>query len=399
MGPLVPDVISDEFSLAIALLIGFGFGFILEQAGFSSTRKLVGLFYGYDFTVLKVFFTAGVTAMIGVLVLSHFGILDINLIYINPTFLYSALIGGAIMGAGFIIGGFCPGTSVCAAAVGKIDAMAFVFGSLIGVFAFGQLYPALESLYTAKNMGALRIDVFFGLSPKLFAFILTFVAIAAFYFTQKIEDKINNRVTAFSKPSLIRNFAFGILPFIVIGILAITPNRNEMIANRIANAREQKKCVFQEITTDKLAYELMHNYYKFNLIDVRSPNEYKKEHLPLAINIPLDSMFNREWKKIFKQKHKINVFYANNDTIVRMACLSAKFIGKSENYILKETADEFRALVLEPDSLPPVASKKQVLNHEFRRQAAAALINLDKTLGRLNKPVKKKVRKIKGGCS
>ena len=112
MGPLVPFIISEEFSLVLALLIGIAFGFILEQAGFSSTKKLVGLFYGYDFTVLRVFFTAGITAMAGVLLLGHYGLLDLEIIYVNPTFVKSALLGGGIMGAGFIIGGFCPGTSV-----------------------------------------------------------------------------------------------------------------------------------------------------------------------------------------------------------------------------------------------------------------------------------------------
>jgi hypothetical protein len=112
MGPLVPYIISEEFSLVIAFFIGIAFGFILEQAGFSSTKKLVGLFYGYDFTVLRVFFTAGITAMAGVLLMGHYGLLDLDVIYVNPTFLKSALLGGLIMGAGFIIGGFCPGTSV-----------------------------------------------------------------------------------------------------------------------------------------------------------------------------------------------------------------------------------------------------------------------------------------------
>ena len=110
MAPLVPSMISPEFDFVMAFLLGIGFGFVLEQAGFSSTRKLVGLFYGYDFTVLKVFFTAGVTAMTGVLLFGHFGILNLDAIYVNPTYLWSALVGGLIMGAGFIIGGFCPGT-------------------------------------------------------------------------------------------------------------------------------------------------------------------------------------------------------------------------------------------------------------------------------------------------
>lgn len=108
MGPLVPDFIGNELNFVVAILIGIAFGFILEQAGFSTSKKLVGLFYGYDFTVLRVFFTAGVTAMIGVVALGHFGLLDLSLIYVNPLFVWSAIVGGLIMGLGFVIGGSVP---------------------------------------------------------------------------------------------------------------------------------------------------------------------------------------------------------------------------------------------------------------------------------------------------
>ena len=191
MGPLVPHYIDSEFNLIIALIIGIGFGFVLEQAGFSSTKKLVGLFYGYDFTVLKVFFTAGITAMIGVLLFEHIGILDLSLIYINPTFLYSALVGGAIMGLGFIIGGFCPGTSMCAAAIGKIDAMAFIVGSFLGVFAFAQGFPLFEELYLAEARGPVLIFEQLGISKMAWAFTITAIAFIAFYVTGIIEDRVN----------------------------------------------------------------------------------------------------------------------------------------------------------------------------------------------------------------
>jgi uncharacterized membrane protein YedE/YeeE len=128
MGPFVPEVISDQLNLVVALVLGIGFGFALEQAGFSSSRRLAGVFYGYDFTVLRVFFTAAITAMSGVLLLGYFGFLDTEAIFVNPTWLFPAIVGGAIMGVGFVLGGYCPGTSVCAAAIGKIDAMFFVGG-------------------------------------------------------------------------------------------------------------------------------------------------------------------------------------------------------------------------------------------------------------------------------
>jgi len=107
MGPLIPqEIISTGWNFLIAFVIGIGFGAVLEQAGFTSSRKLAGVFYGYDTVVLKVFFTGAITAMLGLLYFSLFGWIDLNLIYVNPMFIGSAIVGGIIMGVGFIVGGF-----------------------------------------------------------------------------------------------------------------------------------------------------------------------------------------------------------------------------------------------------------------------------------------------------
>src|SRR3972149_8922404 len=108
-------------NLLTAVLIGTGFGFALEQAGFSSSRKLAGIFYGYDTTVLKVFFTAAIVALIGAQFLSYFGLIDLHRVFVNHYYVLPAIIGGIIMGAGFVMGGFCPGTGFSALAIGKID--------------------------------------------------------------------------------------------------------------------------------------------------------------------------------------------------------------------------------------------------------------------------------------
>ena len=49
--------------LAVAFVLGIGFGFALERAGFGSARKLTAVFYLYDMAVTKVMFTAVVTTM------------------------------------------------------------------------------------------------------------------------------------------------------------------------------------------------------------------------------------------------------------------------------------------------------------------------------------------------
>jgi len=399
MGPLVPYLISDEFNLIIALVIGFFFGFILEQAGFSTTKKLVGLFYGYDFTVLRVFFAAGVTAMIGVLLLGHYDLLDLSLIYVNPTFLRSAIVGGLIMGAGFIVGGFCPGTSVCAAAIGKIDAMIFVLGSVIGVFAFGESFPLIEKFYLADAMGPVRINDVLGISMPLFAFLLTAIALGAFFITWKIEQKVNKTTWELSRAWKSRYAVASVIPFVIIAVVAFLPGRQDIIRYQIAQAQRQKKCVFYEIAADKLADEIVHHYYQLHVIDVRSPEEFEKFHLPMAINIPFEEITHRKWENIFKQNVRTNVFYADNDTLVRMSCLKAKFVGHSKNLILTESVQEFRELFYNLKTPGPTASKQELNEYNFRSKAAADMQHLTDALKNIGKPVTREVKVATGGCS
>jgi uncharacterized protein len=190
MGPLsVNEIISENTNLFLAFIIGIGFGFVLEQSGFSSSRKLAGVFYGYDTVVLKVFFTAAITAMLGLLFFSLFGWIDINLVYINPTYLTSAIVGGIIMGAGFIIGGYCPGTSFCGASIGKLDGLVFIGGLFIGVLIFGLGYNIWDGMYLAKFMGSPKISETLGLSDGVFAFLLIIVALAMFRIAEWAEKK------------------------------------------------------------------------------------------------------------------------------------------------------------------------------------------------------------------
>jgi uncharacterized protein len=191
MGPLIPQgVIGAEWEFLIAFFIGIAFGFVLEQAGFSSSRKLAGVFYGYDFVVMRVFFTAAVTAMIGLLFFGWFGWIDLSQIFVLPTFLWSAIVGGVIMGLGFIIGGFCPGTSVCGAAIGKIDAMVFIGGIILGIFFFGETYSLFEKLNNGWAFGDVKVYDALGLPREVFALFLILMALGMFWMAGKIEKKV-----------------------------------------------------------------------------------------------------------------------------------------------------------------------------------------------------------------
>lgn len=198
MGPLIPlEIITGQWDFVIALLIGGAFGFILEASGFSSSRNIAGVFYGYNFVVLRVFFTAMIVAMVGYLYFSYLGWIDMNLVFVLPTYLNSMLLGGFIMGLGFVIGGFCPGTSYTAAAIGKIDGMVFAGGVLFGIFLFSEFFPFYEGFYTENDLGNITIGEMLGVSNEIVAFVFVLIAIVAFYVTWLIEKRVRKNMTEY----------------------------------------------------------------------------------------------------------------------------------------------------------------------------------------------------------
>ncbi len=164
--------------LALAVVLGLGFGFALERAGFGSARKLTAVFYLYDMAVVKVMFTAIVTAMVGLFVLSAIGVLDLKELYLEPTNYIAQIGGGLLFGAGFMIGGYCPGTSMAAIATGRKDGITFALGMLAGVLAYAQFTPQIDVWYAANATPDLTLPSVTGVGMGWYA--LAFVAFLLF---------------------------------------------------------------------------------------------------------------------------------------------------------------------------------------------------------------------------
>ncbi len=182
-----------DTSLVVAFLIGIGFGFFLERAGFGSARKLVSQFYLDDLRVFKVMFTAIVTAMLGVTYLSWTGVLDLSLVYLTPTYILPQIVGGLVLGFGFVIGGYCPGTSVVSVATGKWDGLAFVGGVAGGTLVFAEAYPLVKTFHNTTPLGQTTIPAYFNLPYGLVVFAVVLVAIAGFTGAGWVERWMANK--------------------------------------------------------------------------------------------------------------------------------------------------------------------------------------------------------------
>ncbi|HMN47820.1 MAG TPA: YeeE/YedE thiosulfate transporter family protein [Ignavibacteriaceae bacterium] len=184
---------SSDVSLIIAFIIGIGFGFMLERGGFGSAKILAAQFYFSNMRVLKVMFSAIVTAMIGIYFLSVIGFMDLSLIYVSNTYIIPQVLGGLILGVGFVIGGYCPGTSMVAFSTGKIDGFVYVLGLFAGIFVFGEMFPLFTNFYYSTDMGSVTIPSFLGLSYGLVVFLVILMAIGAFAAAEWSEKKFADR--------------------------------------------------------------------------------------------------------------------------------------------------------------------------------------------------------------
>jgi uncharacterized protein len=271
-------------------LIGFAFGFVLESSGFGNSKKLAAQFYFKDMTVLKVMFGAIITAMVLIFLMVGLGVLDYNQIWVNPTYLSSGIVGGLIMGIGFIVGGFCPGTSLVAMASGKIDGLFFVLGGLFGIFLFGETEKFFDNWWqTSGYLGRFTLMDWLKVPTGVIVLAIVVMAILAFFAAEQLE-KIFGKRDLTKEP---KKRAFGAIALIGLAALVIlvgTPT-TEQKWDKVAAVKEpalENRDV--QIDPAELYKTLYDNRLKLTVLDVRDEADYNLFHIRGAQNVPLSDL-------------------------------------------------------------------------------------------------------------
>lgn len=179
-------------SIAAAVSLGFGFGFFLEQAGFGNAKTLAGQWYGYNFAVLRVMFTAILVAMVGLFGLSALGVVDFAQVYVNDTFIWPQVIGGLVFGVGFAVGQYCPGTAIVSCATGKLDGIVFLGGFFAGLVAFFFAFPLFAGFYASSSRGRLLLPEALHLPTGIVVLAVVVIALGAFALTHYLDRRLGN---------------------------------------------------------------------------------------------------------------------------------------------------------------------------------------------------------------
>ncbi len=183
-------LMGDAGMIVIALLVGFIFGFVLENAGFGNGKIIAGFFYLEDLRVFKMMFTIIITAMILTFLTYYLGFLDLYLVQLAYVFLAPVIVAGLIFGAGMVIGGYCPGTVTVSVATKKIDGIVFLLGFLVGVIIYAETYGLFKKFTTATYMGKLTLTDVTNIPYGIWVFIITIVGVVSFFVLPRFEGKL-----------------------------------------------------------------------------------------------------------------------------------------------------------------------------------------------------------------
>ncbi|MCA9753150.1 MAG: rhodanese-like domain-containing protein [Gemmatimonadetes bacterium] len=186
------DVLGKPLAYALYFLIGVAFGAVLEMAGFADSRRLAAQFYFRNLTVLKVMFGAIVTAMVLLFLTSALGWVDMQRVWVNPTYLVPGVVGGLVMGVGFILGGFCPGTSLVAVANLKLDALFFFVGATLGVGAFGETVGRFPEFFYSTSLGRFTLPQWLGVPTGVVVVGVVLMALFMFWGSEQLEARFGH---------------------------------------------------------------------------------------------------------------------------------------------------------------------------------------------------------------
>ena len=273
-------------SYLVYLLIGIAFGYVLEIAGFGNAMKLAPQFYFKDLTVLKVMFGAIITAMVLIFLATGLGLLDYNLVWVNPTYLWPGIVGGLLMGVGFIVGGFCPGTSLVSAATLKLDGIFFALGVFFGIFLFGETVSSYQEFWHSSYMGRFTLMEWLGLPTGVVVLIIVLMALFMFWGAEQLERIVGKKDIG-QEPK----WRYGAAGALVVGALVLISVGQPTTADRwariepVEGARLANREV--QIHPGELLEKLHDPALNVIMLDVRSERDYNLFHILDARHVPL----------------------------------------------------------------------------------------------------------------
>ena len=233
---------------------------------------------------MKVMFTAILVAAVLIFWATALGWLDYDRVWVNPTYLWPGIVGGLIMGVGFVLGGFCPGTSLVGASTLKLDAIWFVAGTAVGILGFGETVALFNDFWHSSDLGRLTLQAWLELPTGHVVFGLVVIGILVLWAGDIVRRWIyGDSVSA----KHLHGLGAAVLLLASAG-LAWYGQPTPAQKWRFMSGELEPRLIERQVQIEPAELvELMHNnYVDLRLIDVRNERDWNLFHLWGAERIP-----------------------------------------------------------------------------------------------------------------
>jgi hypothetical protein len=182
-------------TIVLAIILGILFGFALQRVGATNPQNIINMMRLTDLHLMKaIFFAIGISSTL-LFLLMTLGVIDAGHLSVKSSYI-GVILGGVMLGLGFAVAGYCPGTSLTALANGRKDALVFVGGGLVGALIYTLVYGSIKGSWLfntiagGKVMLATGSDKFQALLPMIPGTLLAAViGIAFMLIAWKLPDK------------------------------------------------------------------------------------------------------------------------------------------------------------------------------------------------------------------
>ena len=275
----------DAPSGLLAIPVGIAFGATLERVGLGSARTIADQLSARDFTVLKVMFSAIVTAMLGIFWASRLGWLDLSRVAMPTTDVVPQLVGAVLFGAGFALASLCPGTACVSAATGTRDGLVTIGGLFAGTLVTSLLWTQLGTLAERAPAENATLATDLGLPPGLVVAIITLVALMVIPLSDRIAARRRSERPAAARAPLRLSPLAAIA--LALGTLAAASGKapTGTVAQRTL---AEADAAADHVDAVVLAQWIRDRKPRLRIIDLRTGLAADDYRIPGAVDVPLE---------------------------------------------------------------------------------------------------------------
>jgi hypothetical protein len=313
------------------------------------------------------------------------------------------LVGGFVLGVGFILSGYCPGTSLVASASGKIDGLYTIAGVVLGSVAFGFAHPLIAEHTTAGDLGQRFLDQVTGIPRPVLAMAVALMAVGMFIGAEKVEAIFRRKrglggdAPAEPRAPQYRRYVFagmGGLAVLAVATLALPGAPRAAVTQ--TEPKAQPKSAVKPISPEVLARRLVNAPWELRIVDLRDKKTCEKKSIPGAECIPAETL----------GKHNLDVAAPARDLVLvgakTAAAPRAARIYRGDIFQLAGGFSGWKAYALKAPK-PPEGKADEAVWEAYRFRAAFhRAMTGRKTAPAVKAPagfVPKRRKKRKGGCS